>query len=204
MAMLHGGWWRAEYDLHLMDAICADLAGRGLLVWNIEYRRIEGDGGGWPTTLDDVLSCVSTMPVPAGAPTTAIGHSAGGHLALLAGAHGAVDDVVALAPITDPARCFREGIGGTAPVLFTGGEPDDRPETYRAATPPAKQPAGHRLVVHGDADCSVPVVHSRDYVAAAEPPAEYLEVSGADHFAVIDPAHPLWQRVVSWMDRERG
>jgi len=204
VAVLHGGWWQARYGLELMDGLCADLSGRGLLVWNIEYRRMDGDGGGWPTTFDDVLACIATMPVPHGAPTVAVGHSAGGHLALLAGAHGAVDEVVGLAPITDLARCAREGWGEGAPMRFLGGEPDALAHKYAAATPPPKQAAGARLVVHGDADDRVPVAHSRDYVAAAEPAVDYVELPGVDHFDVIDPEKPCWQHVVTWLERDRG
>ena len=27
--VIHGGFWRDRYDLHLMDALCTDLAARG-------------------------------------------------------------------------------------------------------------------------------------------------------------------------------
>ena len=51
--VIHGGFWKAEYDLELMTALCEDLAERGFSAWNIEYRRL-GNGGGVPNTLDDV------------------------------------------------------------------------------------------------------------------------------------------------------
>src|SRR6185437_14369020 len=38
--VIHGGYWRECYDRSLMDAVCADLAGRGWAAWNLEYRRI--------------------------------------------------------------------------------------------------------------------------------------------------------------------
>lgn len=201
--MVHGGWWEARYDLRLMDPLCADLAARGLLVWNLEYRRTGGADGGWPETFDDVLTALARQPRVGTAPTVAIGHSAGGHLALLAGARGAVDEVVALAPITDPARCAREGWGADAPTVFLGGAPRDAPGAYRDATPPLRQAAGARLVVHGTADDRVPVSHSRDYVAGAEPAADYLELPGVDHFEVIDPLHSSWLDVVAWLGGDR-
>ena len=52
--VLHGGFWKAEYDLTLMDALCEDLAQRGWAAWNVEYRRL-GNGGGVPETLEDVV-----------------------------------------------------------------------------------------------------------------------------------------------------
>ena len=58
--LIHGGFWKAEYDLTLMDALCADLAGRGWAAWNIEYRRL-GNGGGVPATLDDVAAAIDHL-----------------------------------------------------------------------------------------------------------------------------------------------
>ncbi|MER6893074.1 alpha/beta fold hydrolase, partial [Amycolatopsis sp. NPDC000740] len=97
--LLHGGWWRARHDLHQLDPMAADLVAAGWYVANLEYRRIDGDTGGWPQTLDDVLAAIAAVERPSALPTVAIGHSAGGHLALLAG--GSLAGVVALAPITD-------------------------------------------------------------------------------------------------------
>src|SRR5918996_1112030 len=79
---LFGGDWRAVYDRRLMDDLCRDLAARGWAAWNLEYRRL-GEGGGWPATFDDVDAGIGAI----GASNTlllALGHSAGGHLALWA------------------------------------------------------------------------------------------------------------------------
>jgi acetyl esterase/lipase len=206
--LIHGGWWRARHDLHLMDELCADLASRGWLAWNVEFRRIEGDGGGWPATLDDVRAAIrclagSGLPV-APAPPVGIGHSAGGHLALLAATGEALAGVVALAPITDVARSAAEGLGEGAPAAFLGQEAG--PDAYEPASPLHRLPLGHRqLLVHGDEDVRVPVEHSRAYVAAARAagdPVEYVEIAGGDHFCVIDPAHSSWGRVRDWLSQE--
>ena len=87
--LLHGGYWRDRYDLHLMDGLAGDSAARGWLAVNVEYRRVGADGGGWPATFDDVRAAVATAArLPGGDPErlVAIGHSAGGHLALWAAA----------------------------------------------------------------------------------------------------------------------
>ncbi len=52
--LIHGGYWRARYDLTLMIGLAEDLAARGYSAWNIEYRRVGNPGGGWPGTLMDV------------------------------------------------------------------------------------------------------------------------------------------------------
>lgn len=85
--LIHGGYWRARYGLDLMNSLAEDLAQRGYVAWNIEYRRVGDHGGGWPGTLLDVA--LATDYIRTLAPTYAIdlqrvipiGHSAGGHLA---------------------------------------------------------------------------------------------------------------------------
>ena len=53
--VVHGGYWRAQYDRSLMTDLCVDLAAHGLAAWNLEYRRV-GAGGGWPETFVDVAA----------------------------------------------------------------------------------------------------------------------------------------------------
>ena len=68
-----------------MTALAADLARRGVAAWNVEYRRVGQDGGGWPGTFEDVAAAVDRLAevdeVDAARVATC-GHSAGGHLAL--------------------------------------------------------------------------------------------------------------------------
>ncbi|RKS04843.1 prolyl oligopeptidase family protein [Nocardiopsis sp. Huas11] len=206
--LLHGGWWRDQHDARLMDPLARDLSEAGWAVWNVEYRRTGADGGGWPQTLDDVGDALESIgDIVAGEPdrfdvgrVVAVGHSAGGHLALLnAGFTGEtpVNSVVALAPVTDLERSDRAGLGEGAVTPFLGAEPSE--ELYAFSSPLRSVPVGvPQLVVHGDADQRVPVEHSRDYVAAARAAGDsvtYHEVAGADHFAVIDPAHAAWRGV---------
>src|SRR5437879_4138257 len=54
--MIHGGFWRAKYDLTHAGHLCAALAKAGVATWNLEYRRVGNPGGGWPGTFADVLS----------------------------------------------------------------------------------------------------------------------------------------------------
>ncbi|MFI5611931.1 alpha/beta hydrolase family protein [Amycolatopsis sp. NPDC051903] len=202
--LLHGGWWRARHGLDQLNPLCAVLVGRGWAVANVEYRRVDGDTGGWPATVTDVLEAVRTArswharPGPA----VAIGHSAGGHLALLAAAESAVDAAVGLAPITDLPRCAEAGLGEGATPLFLGAA---GPAAARDASPRFRLPLGRpHLVVHGDRDERVPVEHSRDYVAAARAAGDevdYAELPGAGHFAVTDPGHRAWSDVRTWLEK---
>src|SRR3954454_21939443 len=91
VVLLHGGYWRARYSKRVMKGACADLARRGVAAWNVEYRRIgRGQGGGWPATFDDVGAAIdhlATLDDPRldlSSGVGALGHSAGGQLALWA------------------------------------------------------------------------------------------------------------------------
>ncbi|MFE1165944.1 alpha/beta hydrolase family protein [Nocardiopsis sp. NPDC058789] len=202
--LLHGGWWRDLHDAHLMDPIARDLADSGWAVWNVEYRRTGADGGGWPQTRDDVARALDLLAETAehdpGLDTSrvvSIGHSAGGHLALMTAADSPVTSVVPIAPITDLRRCAEAELGEGAVAPFLG--PDPGPALYAESSPRYRVPFGvPQLLVHGDADQRVPVEHSRDYVAAARAAGEtvdYREVPGIDHFAVIDPERAAWRQV---------
>ena len=204
VVLVHGGYWRANYDLSLEDAVAADLAGRGYLVWNVDYRPSSDP---WPATLTDVAAAYDHLARgrfadrvdPARVAT--VGHSAGGHLALWlasranlpAGAPGAADPfaapalVVAQAPVAALRDGARRGLGGGAVQALLGGTPEQVPERYDAADPVALLPASGPVVcVHGSGDDIVPISQSRDYVDAAGPGARLVEVPGG-HFEHLDP-----------------
>src|SRR5690606_161093 len=89
VAVIHGGFWRADYDRTHTAPLAADLAGRGHPVAQLEYRRTGQPGGGWPGTFDDIAAAMAALErwaadaLGAGAlPPVLLGHSAGGHLAL--------------------------------------------------------------------------------------------------------------------------
>src|SRR5207249_1173459 len=83
--MLHGGSWRAAYDLTHFGHLCVALRDAGVATFNVEYRRTGQPGGGWPGTFEDVLLAVEHARTLARR-LVLVGHSAGGHLALLAAA----------------------------------------------------------------------------------------------------------------------
>ncbi len=89
VVILHGGFWLSEYGAELGTPLAVDLARKGWVAWNLEYRRV-GNGGGWPATFMDVAAGVDELtPIAAGrqhgaidiSRVVAIGHSAGGQLA---------------------------------------------------------------------------------------------------------------------------
>lgn len=210
VVLLHGGFWRTGWDRTLMTALAVDLARRGVAAWNVEYRRVGQEGGGWPGTLEDVAAAVDHVTKLADIDPNRIvtcGHSAGGHLALwAAGRHRLPAGVpgfaprvrpvaaVALAPVCDLEAAWRADLGGGA-VAGLLGSLEDMPDRYAAASPAALVPLGvTQLLVHGGADDVVPVSQSRDH-AAHDSDAELVELDGADHFDVIDVGHDGWRAV---------
>jgi acetyl esterase/lipase len=211
VVVIHGGFWRQRFGLELGRPLAADLASGGYAAWNIEYRRVGGDGG-WPATFDDVAAAVDVLAGPAAGPlpldrVVAVGHSAGGQLAtwlaarpgLPADAPGAAPvvrlrGVVSQAGVLDLVDAQERGVGSGAPADLLGGGPDEVPDRYSLASPVARLPIGVPVVcVHGTADVNVPIRQSERFVAAAGDAAELVTLPGADHFAVIDPAAEGWR-----------
>ncbi|MER7459036.1 prolyl oligopeptidase family serine peptidase [Micromonospora sp. NPDC126480] len=208
--VVHGGFWRAEYDRRHTGPLASALAALGHPVAQLEYRRTGQPDGGWPGTLADVLAGVSELPrlaaealpgeVPPGAPLL-VGHSAGGQLALYAAAvrPGAVGGVLALAPVTDLAEAHRLDLDSGAVSALLGGGPADVPDRYAACDPRSLVPIPARtVVIHGALDQQVPVAMSRDFVAAeraAGGDVRLVELPTCEHFGLIDPESPAWPEV---------
>jgi acetyl esterase/lipase len=213
----HGGFWRPQWDRAHAGPMAADLAGHGLVVATVEYRR-----AGWPATFADVAAAADAVPalIEQAAPGRTdperivhMGHSAGGQLALWvalrhrlpASAPGRPDQaprlagVLALAPVADLADAYRLDLDGGAVEALLGGGPDEVPDRYAATDPLALgAPDVPVVLVHGDDDGRVPVELSRRYAAATG--ARLVELPGADHFSLIDPESAVWPLVLGALD----
>jgi acetyl esterase/lipase len=219
---MHGGFWRERYDLRLEDRLVADLAGRGWAVWNLEYRRVgRRSRGGWPATLEDVAAGIDHLARVDELLDTdrivAIGHSAGGQLALWAaarpglpaGAPGAdpavtLSGAVAQAGLSDLREVARLALSGAAAEHFLGGPPDDLPERYELASPTERLPLDvPHLLVHGDADDVVPIEIARRYAQRAAEAGDrcaLIELAGVGHMDHLDPGSEAWRPVTAWLE----
>ena len=223
VVFIHGGCWRAQYDLAHVAAAAAALAADGYATWTIEYRRLGDAGGGWPGTFDDVALAVDHVRLLAAQfprlDTTRVvlmGHSAGGQLALWAASRTAADasgplhqggapltvaGVVSLAGITDLATFGVASSGcNDAVTPLMGGNPTAVPDRYRAVSPAERVPFHVPVrLVHGDADAIVPLAQSRDFDArnrAAGGTSEVYVVAGAGHFDLVAPSAEAWTTVL--------
>src|SRR5579859_6305468 len=170
--LIHGGYWRARYDMTLMHGLAQDLARRGYAAWNIEYRRVGDRGGAWPGTFLDVARAVDYIRVLApqyqldAQRVVPVGHSAGGHLAFwlaarphipahspLAGSSVAEREgeqatplplvgTVSLAGVLDLETAWRLHLSNDAVVELMGKKWTDAPDRYADASPAALLPLG--------------------------------------------------------------
>src|SRR5579864_9332189 len=197
---IHGGFWRAKYNLEHAGHLCAALTARGLATANLEYRRVGNNGGAWPGTFSDIRSAYHFLVQNAqvhnfdSRRTVVMGHSAGGQLALCLAAHEpSIQRVISLAGVVDLERAYELHLSNDAVVEFLRGKPSEVPDRYREADPMQLSiRQARQWLIHGSADDTVPPALSRSYVSAKQKrrPKEdvhLLEIAGAGHFDLIDP-----------------
>jgi acetyl esterase/lipase len=210
VVVVHGGCWQAPWGLDHVRSLCAALTAEGLATWSLEYRRLGDPGGGWPGTFEDVARGADHLhEVAREHPldldrVVALGHSAGGHLALwLAGRHRLPRDnplrgesplrpagVVSLAGIPDLREAARRNVCGDAIPQLLGGPPASPIELLPLGAP-------QRLVC-GRLDRIVPPDLASDYASAARRYGDSVEVEvieGAGHFELVNPRSDAWLAV---------
>lgn len=206
---VHGGGWLEGWYID-GDSwwCCPPVAQAGFVTVSISYRM--SDEAIFPAQIHDVKGAIRWVRAHAndlGADPDRIGlwgHSAGGHLAALAGLTG---DLPALEGTVGPAgysSAVQAVVAGSPPTDFTGDEHaltgdaftyvdslfggigPGKKELMRLASPVCHvhRDAPPMLVVHGDADELVPVSQGDALVAAlreAGAPVAYDRLPGADH-----------------------
>jgi len=206
VVVIHGGFWRSAYNLSLGRPLAASLVEHGWDAFNLEYRRV-GNGGGWPMTFEDVSAGIDALAGVNGLDVSKVitlGHSAGGHLAVLAAGRATpgvpVTAAISQAGVLDLEAALSQGLGGGAVQAFMGGHIDGR---YALADPYAQIPLAVPVrCIHGKQDDTVPLSQSIRYVERARSAgadAELVEVEG-DHFVVIDPASRAWARTLEILE----
>jgi acetyl esterase/lipase len=215
IVLVHGGCWLKAYDIGHTRALATALARAGYPVWNLEYRRADQNTSAWPASLQDLQQGIVAMEKLAdhGVSDDAvifIGHSAGGHLALLLAAssqqgyvRGAPGlSVVGLAAITDIARY---GAGDNscqqAARLFMGGAPDDIPDDYAAANPAQLRINAPVTLLQGEVDQIVP---REQFDSLPGGNVRRVLEPGAGHFDWVHPGTPAFQTLLQILAQAEG
>jgi acetyl esterase/lipase len=195
--VIHGGYWKAIYNLIHTGHLCRALTEQGIATWNVEYRSVGVPGGGWPAAGEDVLRAVefaAELQIDH-ARVVLVGHSAGGQLALWAGKRTLLP-VVALAPVSDVRESAQRTGPDGAPAQFMA------PEHFAEGSPLELLPLGvPQIVIHGTEDDGVPYAMSERYVAAAGGEAELVALKGTGHFEAIDPLAPEFEHTLAAVRR---
>lgn len=215
--MVHGGCWQSSIaDRRLMDWIAADLRGDGIAVWNIDYRGVDRDGGGYPGTFRDAAAAADLLRDHAGgyrlnlSRIVAVGHSAGGHLALwLAARHRLplagplvssdplpIAHVVSLGGLPDLAAVEASpdnGCGTEVIAQLVGG---DRPGRFADTSVVELLPIGVPIdLIDGAQDRIVPARMAPAFAAAAEAAGDRVaqqRIDDTGHVELIAPGTPAW------------
>ncbi len=205
---IHGGYWRAKYDLTYAGHLCDALKKAGIATWNVEYRRVGNAGGGWPGTFEDIRTAYHALVEHKNDSIAKLdlkklcvaGHSAGGQLALcLAAFESSVTHVLSLAGVLDLHRAWELHLSNDAVVEFLGGSPTEVPDHYREASP-AERPIPHarQKLIHGTADDAVPYEITKNYATRKKAAGEHVDLitlPNTGHFEIVDPGSNAWKQV---------
>ncbi len=221
VVMIHGGCWLASVaDRTLMDWAAADLAQRGLAVWNIEYRRVDQPGGGYPGTFQDVAAAEDKLAAEAASrglrpgPFVVLGHSAGGHLALWSAARRRlaassplrvahpmpVKAVIDIAGIANLETDLDTACGAEPVHAMTGAPSHERPDVFADTSPAALAPTGvPTWVVHGRDDAVVAPAIGDAYADLARKRGDRVKVLSppGGHVEVIAPGSAAWEQIAA-------
>lgn len=206
--LIHGGCWLSAFDIAHTYPLATHLSQQGFPVYSLEYRRTGNKGGGWPGTFHDIqqgvqaISTLSEFNIGVSR-YILMGHSAGGHLALLAASHikkqplpdSELVATIGLAAITDIAL-YAKGSNScqTATPKFIGGSLEEKTLAYQAANPINHSLPNNVHLLIGNADTIVPMNQS----SLNEAQTEIIE--GAGHFDWIHPGSPAIKSLVTLLN----
>ncbi len=226
--MVHGGCWQTDIaDRNIMNWIADDLRRRGIAVWNIDYRGVDRPGGGYPGTFQDVAAAADALRTHAAdyhldaRRVVAIGHSAGGHLALwLAGRPRLpagsplrtanplpIAEVVSLGGLPDLEETARSenGCGNDVVVRLTGGVRAGRIDPFKDTSVPRLAPLGlPQVLINGMQDRIIPVAYAEGYARPMRRAGDDVRVRMLDHTGHVElvaPETAAWAAAVEELQR---
>jgi acetyl esterase/lipase len=232
VVMVHGGCWRSKIaSLEIMNFAAEDLRQRGIAVWNIEYRGVDRDGGGYPGTFQDVAAGADALRGAARQyhlrldRVVSVGHSAGGHLVLwLAARHrlAKTSPLHAASPLPLAAAIslgglpdlraahdeFKAGCGAEVVDALTGAPSAAHPDIYADTSPSALAPFGGRqILVSAALDPIAPPAVAAAYVAEVNQRGDRATatiIPDSGHAELIAPGSAAWTDEVAIIEQALG
>lgn len=216
--LVPGGGWSSADPTGLIP-LAEQLAGNGTTAVTMTYSTTDM-GATYPTPVDDVACAVRWAAKTAAdndrPPSRVIvfGHSAGGHLAALVATSGdrfggeCPDPVVPIDGLIGVAGVYDVSWAGSFLTDFFGGSKEEVPENWQEGDPmwwltsdSADLDDLSVLLVHGDADNTVPVSVTSTYAdamseAGNEPQVEILP--GETHLTVFE-ADVIGETIETWL-----
>jgi acetyl esterase/lipase len=199
---IHGGCWLKDYDITHTNPASEALSSAGFNVWSIEYRRLGQESGDWPASLNDVKTAIAFIGEKLnGRPIAVMGHSAGGHLALLATANDTpaspnIEAVIGLAAITDMVSYTQTDGSCNRAALNLMKTAYGNASDYQKASPRTQKLHDNTWLIQGDADPIVPLSQTHNI----DVETEILE--GAGHFDLIHPHSSAWKAIIKRLNNE--
>ncbi|MES2315882.1 MAG: alpha/beta hydrolase [Pseudomonadota bacterium] len=231
VVLIHGGCWTVEYGgITQMRSVAGALAARGIAVWNVEYRRVDEPGGGYPGTYLDINAALDSLA--AQAPRyqldtkriVAMGHSAGGQLAqwiagrkriapsspLFQAAPLAVPNIISLGGLADlrSEQALIKTSCGRELAQLAGLPSAERPDVFADTNAAELMPNGSSTVlITGELDTISPPRAAFAYAAKAQAAgdrARVLILPKASHYDEIAASSPAWKLILPEIEQALG
>ncbi|PKB20475.1 alpha/beta hydrolase [Janthinobacterium sp. 64] len=223
VVLVHGGCWTVAFGgIGQMRNVAGALVAQGIAVWNVEYRRVDEEGGGYPGTYEDMHAALDSLQQHAEQyqldvkRIVAMGHSAGGQL---------VQWIAGRDKLPKSSPLYREqylpiknilSLGGLADLRheqaliksscerdiaqLAGSASTERPDIYSDTNAADLMPNGSRTVLAtGELDTISPPRVAHDYAAKAKVAGDHAEVlilPGASHYDEIAATSNAWRMIL--------
>ena len=217
--VVHGGYWRAQYDRSLMTDLCIDLARarRRRVEPRVpprrQRRRLAGDvprrrgrqSTCSPSSTRRSISRASSPSATRREGSSRSGRRHAGRCRRGAGSRtraSAIRAAVSQAGVLD--LTLAAGLmPSSTPTRALLGDPEEHYDRYVLASPRERLPLGiPQLVLHGDRDDIVSMRIATSYAAAARDagdPCELLVLTHTGHFEHIDAGSHAWHVARDWL-----
>jgi acetyl esterase/lipase len=228
VVLVHGGCWTIEYGgIKQMHNVAGALAARGIAVWNVEYRRVDEEGGGYPGTYLDIDAALDKLAAVAAnhqldtRRIAAMGHSAGGQLVQWIAGRGRIPstsplfhagrlpvrNIISLGGLADlrNEKDLIQGSCGRSTEQLAGLPSPARPDVFADTNAAELLPNGSRTwLVTGELDTISPPRAAYAYAARAQAAGDHAEViilPNASHYDEIAASSPAWKLVLQTVER---